>query len=73
MSNSSKHTNLNYLSLVVKFLHRKLTSMEIAPHISVDPNIHHGKVVISGTRLPVSIVVGSRFWWDEPRGSNARV
>jgi uncharacterized protein (DUF433 family) len=33
--------------------------MEIAPHISVDPNVHHGKVVISGTRLPVSIVVGS--------------
>ncbi len=33
--------------------------MEIAPHISVDPNIHHGKVVITGTRLPVSIVVGS--------------
>jgi uncharacterized protein (DUF433 family) len=33
--------------------------MEIAPYISVDPNVHHGKVVISGTRLPVSIVVGS--------------
>jgi uncharacterized protein (DUF433 family) len=33
--------------------------MEIAPHISVDPAIHHGSVVISGTRVPVSIVLGS--------------
>ena len=33
--------------------------MEIAPHISIDPNFHHGKLVITGTRLPVSIVVGS--------------
>ncbi len=47
--------------------------MEIAPHISVDPNVHHGKVVISGTRLPVSIVVGSRFGWDESRRSNAGI
>ena len=33
--------------------------MEIAPHISVDPTIHHGATVISGTRVPVSIVLGS--------------
>ncbi|MBD2020199.1 DUF433 domain-containing protein [Leptolyngbya sp. FACHB-36] len=33
--------------------------MEIAPHINVDPNIHHGKSVITGTRVPVSIAIGS--------------
>lgn len=33
--------------------------MEIAPHINVDPDIHHGKPVITGTRMPVSLVVGS--------------
>lgn len=33
--------------------------MEIAPHVSVDPNVHHGAPVITGTRVPVSIVIGS--------------
>jgi uncharacterized protein (DUF433 family) len=33
--------------------------MEIAPRITVDPDIHHGAPVITGTRVPVSIVVGS--------------
>lgn len=33
--------------------------MEVAPRISVDPGVHHGTPVISGTRVPVSIVVGS--------------
>jgi len=33
--------------------------MEIAPRISVDPEVHHGTPVISGTRVPVSIIVGS--------------
>ncbi|NDJ18514.1 DUF433 domain-containing protein [Myxacorys almedinensis] len=33
--------------------------MEIARQISVDKAIHHGTPVISGTRVPVSIVVGS--------------
>lgn len=33
--------------------------MEIAPYISVDPNVHHGAAVITGTRMPVSIIVGS--------------
>ncbi len=33
--------------------------MEIAPHVSVDPKIHHGAAVITGTRMPVSIIVGS--------------
>lgn len=33
--------------------------MEIAPNISVDSQIHHGAPVITGTRMPVSIIVGS--------------
>lgn len=33
--------------------------MEIAPHITVDPDIHHGATVIAATRVPVSIVIGS--------------
>lgn len=33
--------------------------MEIAPHIAVDPEIHHGAPVIAGTRVPVSIILGS--------------
>lgn len=33
--------------------------MEIAAHISADPGVCHGVPVISGTRVPVSIVVGS--------------
>ncbi len=33
--------------------------MEIAQHISVDPTVHHGVAVITGTRVPVSIVIGS--------------
>ncbi len=33
--------------------------MEIAPHINVDPAICSGVPVISGTRIHVSIVIGS--------------
>jgi uncharacterized protein (DUF433 family) len=33
--------------------------MEIAPHITVDPAIHHGIPVSTGTRVPVSIIIGS--------------
>lgn len=33
--------------------------MEVAPSITVDPKIHHGVPVITGTRMPVSILVGS--------------
>jgi uncharacterized protein (DUF433 family) len=36
-----------------------LNSMEIAPNVTVDLDIHHGTPVITGTRVPVSIVVGS--------------
>jgi uncharacterized protein (DUF433 family) len=33
--------------------------MEIAPHINVDPAICSGSPVITGTRIHVSIVIGS--------------
>ena len=33
--------------------------MEVAPQITVDPKIHHGAPVITGTRVPVSIIIGS--------------
>lgn len=32
--------------------------IEIAPRISVDPGIMSGKPVITGTRVPVDVVVG---------------
>ncbi|MFB0510275.1 MAG: DUF433 domain-containing protein [bacterium] len=32
--------------------------MEIAPRISVDPKIRFGKPVITGTRVPVQVVLG---------------
>jgi uncharacterized protein (DUF433 family) len=37
----------------------EVTPMEIAPNIVTDASIHHGAPVISGTRVPVSIVIGS--------------
>ncbi len=33
--------------------------MEIASHITVDLTIHHGTPVITGTRVPTEIIVGS--------------
>ncbi len=33
--------------------------MKIAPRIIVDPKICHGAPVIMGTRVPISIIVGS--------------
>jgi uncharacterized protein (DUF433 family) len=38
---------------------KEVGGMEIAPNISVDHQIHHGAPVITGTRMPVSIIVGS--------------
>lgn len=32
--------------------------MEIAPRISVDDKIRFGKPVISGTRVPVNVIIG---------------
>jgi uncharacterized protein (DUF433 family) len=34
-------------------------AMEIAQYITVDPAIHHGIPVITGTRVPISIIIGS--------------
>lgn len=31
---------------------------QIAPRISVDSQVHHGKPVIVGTRVPVDVVLG---------------
>lgn len=31
----------------------------IAPRIAADPQVHSGKPVIEGTRVPVSVVVGA--------------
>lgn len=33
--------------------------MKIAHYVSIDPNTHHGTPVITGTRVAVSIVIGS--------------
>ncbi len=33
--------------------------MEIAPHITVDSATHHGTPVVTGTRVPISIIIGS--------------
>ncbi|MEA5553550.1 DUF433 domain-containing protein [Anabaena cylindrica UHCC 0172] len=33
--------------------------MEISPYISVDSAIHQGTPVITGTRVPISIIIGS--------------
>lgn len=34
--------------------------------ISIDPRIHHGKPCIKGTRVPVSVIVGSIADGDAP-------
>ena len=38
---------------------RERSIVEIAPYIDIDPDIHHGKPVISGARVPVSLAIGS--------------
>ena len=37
----------------------EVEEMEIAPRIAVDPNVVHGTPVITGTRVPVSLIIGS--------------
>jgi len=32
--------------------------VKIADRIEVDPNVHHGKPVIAGTRVPVHMILG---------------
>jgi uncharacterized protein (DUF433 family) len=36
------------------------------PRISVDPAVHHGEPCIKGTRIPVSLIVGSIADGDRP-------
>lgn len=36
--------------------------------ISIDPAIHHGDPCITGTRVPVSVIVGSIADGDTPEG-----
>ena len=31
---------------------------EVMPGVTVDPEIHHGKPVINGTRVPIEVVLG---------------
>ena len=31
--------------------------MDWKPHITVDPTIHHGKACITGTRIPVAVIL----------------
>lgn len=31
--------------------------MDWKPYITVDPNVHHGKACITGTRIPVAVVL----------------
>jgi uncharacterized protein (DUF433 family) len=33
--------------------------MEVAKHITIDPKVQGGHAVITGTRMPVEIIVGS--------------
>jgi uncharacterized protein (DUF433 family) len=35
-----------------------MASFEIAPGISVDPEVRFGRAVIKGTRIPVDVVLG---------------
>jgi uncharacterized protein (DUF433 family) len=41
------------------FVSKEVTIMEIASHITIDPSVHHGTPVITGTRVSVSVIVGS--------------
>lgn len=42
-----------------RMINGELVKMEIAPRITVDPAIAHGVPVITGTRVSVTIVIGS--------------
>jgi uncharacterized protein (DUF433 family) len=39
---------------------------QIAPRINVDSEVHFGKPVIEGTRVPVTVVVGAIAAGDSP-------
>ncbi len=34
-------------------------STEVAARVAVNPDVHHGAPVVAGTRVPVSLIVGS--------------
>ena len=36
-----------------------MTRIDWKEHITVDPELHHGDPCITGTRIPVTIIVGS--------------
>jgi uncharacterized protein (DUF433 family) len=36
----------------------RVNMKEIAPRITVDPEVHHGSPVVKGTRVPIEIVLG---------------
>ena len=40
--------------------------MEWRERISIDPTVHHGEPCIKGTRVPVSVIVGSVADGDSP-------
>ena len=42
-------------------------AMNWRDRISIDPNIHHGKPCIKGTRVPVSVIVASIADGDSPQ------
>ena len=39
-------------------LKTKINIMEIAPRISVDEKVRFGKPVITGTRIPIDLIIG---------------
>jgi uncharacterized protein (DUF433 family) len=36
-----------------------MTRIDWKEHITIDPELHHGDPCITGTRIPVSMIVGS--------------
>ena len=36
-----------------------MTRIDWKEHITIDPGLHHGDPCITGTRIPVTIIVGS--------------
>ena len=43
--------------------------MEIVPRISVDENVRFGKPVITGTRVPINLILGKLAGGDDLRRS----
>lgn len=39
-------------------LKTKINIMEIAPRISIDEKVRFGKPVITGTRIPIDLIIG---------------